>query len=323
MDVSQEKCLILGAAVGYQAKQIAPFIASLRNTAYHGDVALLVDAQLARRLEILSLFDGVTTIVVPQWLPMKHGLLKRKWAMRLFWHPMQWLMQALLRILSWLPLAEKSQRSLKIALGAVLFPPTEARYLHAYRFLQSHDYDRVLLCDVRDVLFQEDPFKHLPQVGLAASIEHRRYTVGSEPYNSYWVRQAYGEDMLRRIADKPVACSGVTYGDAAAIQRYLRMIGDEIFALNAPSARQPGTDQGIHNVLLWTGRYGEFHRLETFDSAIATLGGAEPKELNLDRGHLFNRDGSVVSVLHQYDRIPGYAECALRELAPQTIDSGH
>jgi hypothetical protein len=186
-----------------------------------------------------------------------------------------------------------------------LHPVSESRFIVYLEHLRRHSYERVLLTDVRDVLFQSDPFAALPVSGLAVSLEPDRYTIATEPWNERMVRLLYGDLVLAEIGHRPVSCSGVTYGDRASMLRYLELMTTEIRALRSTDARRGWFDQALHNRVLWSEWGTEWTPLATLSSAVATLGAVPEDEVPTDRGGaVVNRDGSLVAVLHQYDRLP-------------------
>jgi hypothetical protein len=313
--------VVLSAAIGYGPEQVASFLASLRRSGYRGDVVLLVEARQKAAFEALPLFAGVRVLAAPQWLPLRYPALQRPGPQRWIWHPLQAALWLCLRLLRRFPLPAALRRRWQLALGVHLYAPTEARFLHFYRFLLEYPYARVLLSDVRDVLFQTDPFRALSDVrGLAVSLEPRRYCIGTEPWNADRVREIYGAAMLARVAAQPVSCSGVTYGEGAAMREYLRLMTDEILALGRRMARRGWFDQALHNVILWTRWPGPLRLLETLASPVATLGSVPEHELRSDAtGRLLNADGAVISVLHQYDRHRSLQERLLPALAGERI----
>jgi hypothetical protein len=323
MTMPARDAVVLATAIGYQPEQIAPFLQSLRSSGYRGDVALIVDRRSIASFSALPLFAGVRLLGAGQWLPLRYRWLQQPRVQRLVWHPVQALLWALVQALRRLPLPERLKRRLQITLGLWLYAPTEARFLRYYQYLQSQDYARILLSDVRDVLFQNDPFVALADVkGLAVSLEPRRYTVGNEPWNTERVREIYGEEMLQRIARQPVSCSGVTYGDAGAMCEYLRLMSDEILGLSRRMARRGWLDQALHNVVLWTRWTGPLRLLETLASPVATLGSLAATELRRDRsGRLLNTDGSTISILHQYDRLREIKDALLQNLTGERTPS--
>lgn len=307
--------LVLGAAVGLSADQVTPFLASVRSSGYSGDVVLFVDVPLARRLRRDPSAVGVELVSVRRLLPVSFRRLRSSRLARLPWGGFQVIVWTSMKTAGRLPVPDALRRKLQVGLALLVCTPMESRFLRYRQLLATRPYKRVLIADVRDVLFQSDPFAQLPLHGLAVSIETRRYTVATQPHNSAWIRQAYGEDALRRIGANPVSCVGVTYGDSQAISAYLELVTDEILRLPARAARRGGADTAVHNFLLWTGRLGAVSPLETLASPVATLNGISPDEVSFSpAGHLLNEDGSEPSVLHQYDRVPGAAGMLLRSL---------
>jgi hypothetical protein len=308
--------LVMGAAIGLTMRQVAPFLTSLRNSGYAGRVVLFLDAELERALRHDPIASGVTLVKARQWLPFKLSLLGHERVMRLGWSPIQTLLWMSLRWLERLPLDAERRLRLRLSVARVACTPMESRFLRYRRFLAAHPHRRVLLTDVRDVLFQNDPFLNLPQSGLAVSMESTSYTVATEPHNAAWVERAYGPRMLEQIGANTVSCVGVTYGDAEAIANYLEQMTNEILRLSPAQVGIGGADTAIHNVLLWTDRLGSVRRLQTLASPIATLNGVDERDVRLTAGgRVLNADGSEASVVHQYDRLPTVSPKLLRALA--------
>jgi hypothetical protein len=215
-------------------------------------------------------------------------------------------------------MSDRVRLRLQLPAAARLYPSTETRYLFCERLLNERSYDRVLLSDTRDVLFQSDPFSALPVEGLAVSIESRTYTLATESHNAGWIVQGFGTVMLERIGHNAIACSGVTYGDGDNIGKYLELMVRGILRRKLGALGWGGMDQAIHNVLLWTGQLGDVTEMETLDSPVATFGGVAADQLHVgDDDRLLNRDGTIISILHQYDRLPDASEVAMRWLVRQ------
>lgn len=297
--------LVLGTAIGYSAEQIAPFLDSLRASGYAGGVALVVSRSDLVRFRPHPLFAGVSLIGATQWLPLRFRGLQKAPARRWLWRPLQLLIWTLLRGAGHLPLPERARWRLQIPLAEFLYPPTESRFLRYHTLLRKSRHTRILLSDVRDVVFQRDPAAALPAQGLAISLEVPDYTIGTEPWNRSRVTLIYGETVLGQVSAQPVSCSGVTAGDIGAMRRYLELMVRDIVGLNWSAARQGWFDQAIHNVILRTHWKEPLQGLGTLTSAVATLGAVPDASLRLDaEGRLLNNDGSIVSVVHQYDRKP-------------------
>ncbi len=298
--------LIFGAAVGYKLQQIERFLASLNRIGYKGWVYLLVHRELAAELALSRYASTVQCITVPQWIPFRFKLHRgRRRFLAPLWWPARVVLFMLVRGLSWGADLGFAGNALRFRLVQWLLAPTETRFLHALRLLHESEFRRVLLCDVRDVVFQENPFQNLPIQGLWVGIETYPESLRQQPWNERWIRLAYGDAMLERLGGNPISCSGVTYGDREAMLSYLNAMADEIYQLPFRATSAP-LDQALHNKILWTGQLGKPGALRTGRSALATL--SDPRDLKDtgmdERGRLINADGSVISIVHMYDRWP-------------------
>jgi len=160
-------------------------------------------------------------------------------------------------------------------------------------------FEQVLLCDVRDVFFQQDPFEALGvHDGLGVALEPEHLPIGACEIHSRWLSDECGaykvEQVLDQIADKSRSCAGTTIGTQTAIEKYCHLMESEARRTVREVSEDQGrafegritsfdgkkwwgwcNDQGMHNALLWTGRLQEhvnvtFYRAET--SLLATVG---------------------------------------------------
>jgi hypothetical protein len=175
-----------------------------------------------------------------------------------------------------------------------------------------HTYSRILITDVRDVLFQRDPFDFPWPDGLNCVLEDRGATVGSCPFNAHWVREHLGTEALAAIADKPVSCSGTTVADQASMLHYLDRMTD-LLAPPTTGERMAGYDQGIHNHLIHTGKV----KATLHDNTGPVLTLAQTRgEPRLDAtGRVLNEAGEPAYLVHQYDRKPQLFKRIRDELA--------
>ncbi|EGB14373.1 hypothetical protein DND132_1160 [Pseudodesulfovibrio mercurii] len=183
-------------------------------------------------------------------------------------------------------------------------PCNALRYFLYLDFLKGADvrWERILISDVRDVVFQRDPFTFAWPDGLCCTLEDPSATVGSCPFNGRWVREHLGAEALNRIADRPVSCSGTTVADHAAMVAYLeRMTG----RLLPPSTGEcmAGYDQGVHNYLIHTGALGDPTLFDNTGPILTLAQTRGEPEVN-GRGEVLNRAGRVAHLIHQYDRKP-------------------
>ena len=258
---------------------------------------------------------GVRLIRKRGLLPLSFRRVSSSRTLWALWRPVQALSWAIMKMAGRAPLPARAALAVQVAIARMVCTPMDARFFHYLRFLELNPYERVLLTDVRDVLFQHDPFADIAPGRLAVSIETHRYTIASEPHNRAWLTDAYGSELVEQIGANPVSCVGVTCGDLGVMSHYLRLMTKEMRGLSAKVARQGGADTAIHNALLWTNQLGDVQLLETLASPVATLNAITADEAKLSaHGTLLNVDGSEPSVIHQYDRVPGLAPGLLATL---------
>lgn len=286
--MDKRRDLILGAAAGYRAEQIRLFVQSLARTGFDGRLVLFVhQGQRAPMRDMLRARAPSLDVELFRIRSIhEHPKLVRSCLKRLF-------------------MAMPAERSngLKRAMLGFHGKPHVARYFHYAEYLAAHaDFARVLLSDVRDVVFQDEPFRGL-QPGLHVGMESEELTIATEPFDRGWTLDAYGEPMLEKIGHRQVSCSGVTLGDFGAVQRYVELIQRE--ALRQPFRRMKTRiyDQAFHNKLVHCGELGDVHACQPLKSRIATLGCLDPAAFVLsESGQLLNIDGTVAPIVRQYDR---------------------
>jgi hypothetical protein len=157
-------------------------------------------------------------------------------------------------------------------------------------------YDHVMLSDLRDVVFQADPFaRPLPAEIVFAQ---ERCLLENCPVNREWVRQAYGEAVAHNMRDCQISCAGTTFGTSSGILRYLVAMTSEL--TSRPPPIEGGIDQGIHNYIVHMHPLGNAW-LDTTDSIVATMHYIAPEAVQVsNRGVLI--DGMLVPVLHQWQK---------------------
>ncbi|MCP5372633.1 MAG: hypothetical protein H6907_12955 [Hyphomicrobiales bacterium] len=182
-----------------------------------------------------------------------------------------------------------------------------ARYIKYFEYLDGHSFERVMLSDTRDVVFQKDPF----DIGLPGDLhyfaEDRGVRIGNCRDNSNWVRSALGQAALDAIAAKAISCSGITLGNRRGIMRYLITMLQLAGQADAGSLRIDGIDQGLHNVLVHGGMVDGALLVENARH-VNTMGHLPGEAIRVsDRAIAENADGTVSAVLHQYDYDPHQA----------------
>ena len=176
------------------------------------------------------------------------------------------------------------------------------RHFLYYDYLLRHPgkFENVFLTDVRDVIFQRNPFDYLTADALYVAVETQ--TIAECSWTSNWITAGYPGNVLAAIRDNQVICAGTTMGPTAKVLHYLKAILTEVTTV--PDAMNC-VDQGILNVLLYTGALEPSVRMNNRDGVVATIGTANPTALKFDSyGHLLDKTNAPVAVIHQYDRHP-------------------
>jgi hypothetical protein len=177
-------------------------------------------------------------------------------------------------------------------------PPLSSRFFDYLEFLACHadEYEHVMLTDLRDVVFQSDPFA----VPLPADIvfAQERCLIGAPTANYGWIFDSYGEAVAHNMRDCFVSCAGTTFGTTSGIMRYLVAMTREL------RDRQPpfvvGLDQAVHNYIIRM-RPLRHAWVDTTDSLVATMHFVRDESVRTTpQGVLI--DGRLVPVVHQWDR---------------------
>ena len=112
------------------------------------------------------------------------------------------------------------------AVGLEDIPYNALRYFLYLDYLKSSDhcFERILITDVRDVIFQLSPFDYPWPDGINCTLEDEHMTIGKCPHNSHWIRSHLGETALAEIKDNPISCSGTTIADHDSMLIYLKTL---------------------------------------------------------------------------------------------------
>ena len=211
------------------------------------------------------------------------------------------------------------------------------RFFHISSFLSMLEdpmgVDRVIVTDVRDVVFQDNPTEWLNDNFLNNCdilVGSENMTYGAEPWGKNNMQKAFGPLFLDKLKDSPIFCAGVIAGDMASLRDLCMNIWLVCRGLNPNVDGGGGPDQAALNILLdleayrystlftnassgWVLHAGT--SLPAIQAGSGGIGAAYKINPNmaidlLDELEYSVLDGKVnvsgkpVTVLHQWDRVP-------------------
>ena len=175
--------------------------------------------------------------------------------------------------------------------------------VHAQVLQERPEIRNVLMADVRDTIFQSDPFADAPDQFQF----FREPDDGAHPSVHLGpLRSIVGDPLAQDLSELSRVTTGVVAGPRAAALRFCRTM-----LLLSAGARAGGeVDQAACNVIAHLGLVSGEMRPNFDRVAMASVSGTAG--LRLAGGRLINPDGGVSPILHRYSRVPGVAAHALK-----------
>jgi len=167
------------------------------------------------------------------------------------------------------------------------------RFFHIWSYLKTSNHDRVIITDVRDVYFNENPFNELNTEKITATSEVIKYN--DEQWNKEHVYINLSLIGLELLSDKQVYNVGVWGGPHKLV---MDMCAD-IYLLSVGKLKV--ADQTSFNYLIQT-KYKEQTIFTSLDDKFAV-------HLHVINAGLVDFDLDTVSqykIVHQYDRIKNF-----------------
>ena len=186
---------------------------------------------------------------------------------------------------------------------------------HSYRFYLYADYLKnnlkyrsILLADVRDVIFQDNPFEELPASFLYLFKEDSTLKIQDEPYNSFWLKYFYGDATVELIKDNNIICCGTILGSQKQIMKIVKIINEEMLQLKQNlqlDMKQHPADQCIVN-FVYNQPNTHFVELKSSGDIVGTIGCSiyhvEASDKITHDNEFIYVNGAKPQVVHQYDR---------------------
>lgn len=213
------------------------------------------------------------------------------------------------------------------------------RFFYIYNFLRMLDksFDRVIITDVRDVIFQSNPTSwlddyFLPQYNLVVGSENLNYA--DEPWGKNNLKKSFGDYFYDMLKDEQIICAGVLAGTLEDIKDLCLNIWLITHGMNHHVEGGGGPDQAALNILLdmvmhrYTTLYTNatkgwvVHAGTTFEAIRAGSGGigqAYLRDANIKlpfvsdieystKDNKICANGTPITIVHQWDRVPMWKE---------------
>jgi hypothetical protein len=158
----------------------------------------------------------------------------------------------------------------------------------------------VLLTDVRDVVFQGDPFAR-PARGLEVYSEIDGSPLARHAFNMKHMRALFGPALTGQLSDRACICVGTLFGPAEAVRRLCRTMLLLAAIPRSEVGGAFGADQAACNLAVHMGLVEADIRPN--HERVATIGDRCTLHWR-DDGLLVNPNGTISPVIHQYDRHP-------------------
>jgi hypothetical protein len=207
------------------------------------------------------------------------------------------------------------------------YHPSSLRWMLISKYFENENirkkYSKVLLIDVRDSYFQSDPFKIIPASAKDAFYVFKGVestTIADCGWNGGWVRDCFGNEILKEMGDNAIICSGVSIGTMGAVYEYLKLMEDILFfekksqlsvSAKFPECERNGVDQGVHNVLVHKNIIKHLSIMSERDGYVVNMQG---RTATVNNKQVSNSKGDIFPIVHQYDRYPTLQKALFAEV---------
>lgn len=209
------------------------------------------------------------------------------------------------------------------------------RFGHLWNLLNKTDHEMIVATDVRDVIFQRNPFDWLETrqaPDLVVGVENLVYR--DEPWNVNNMTLCYGKTIFEMMQNEPIICAGVIAGWRPVIADLCLQIFLTCGGIPHHVPGGGGPDQAALNILMKSRIYTS-HTLQTnanddfilhagttlkaIEAGSGGIGEAvrrDPSFLDIikkktlwtepvfEEGLVWNARREPYTIVHQYDRIP-------------------
>lgn len=184
------------------------------------------------------------------------------------------------------------------------------RYQIFLDYIKDKKFNQILLCDSRDIYFQDNPFNFNFNSPINFFLED--YQIKNCPYNSNWIIKTFGQIEFSKISNETILCSGTVLGNYNKINEYLGLMVSNIKKFKykkklkylltfRPDPEGRGCDQGHANHIVHRSKIKDFSLYNNHDGPVATVFYLKDLRFNDDL-KLINNNKKPYLIVHQYDK---------------------
>jgi hypothetical protein len=176
-------------------------------------------------------------------------------------------------------------------------------YYEILNELKDANINRVLLSDIDDVIFQEDPFSIPFTQDLYCAAEQNIIddtNNWSSNENRYWIRESQEiiPFLFENFENKYVVCAGTIMANFKGTMTFLYFYVD----VQSRRKNEKGVnDQGLYNIYVYNYSHSKYVP-EYKISRILTLDRVPFETLKISNGKIINDNGEIYAVIHQINR---------------------
>lgn len=187
--------------------------------------------------------------------------------------------------------------------------------LNMWLLIYGNKYSHIMNLDIRDIIFQDNPFKWNFEDGMYL-VDETKYniTLGEEKYNLKWI-EVY--DGYEKILNERILNSGTIFGSTYYFVKFVNQFTE--FMRNN---KKVTNEQGTMNYLYHTNYFKEIKFLMNkneygivYTMALDHIYFHEICKFNIKDKILYNADFSKPLIIHQYDRHKHFVELFMEVFA--------
>ena len=175
------------------------------------------------------------------------------------------------------------------------------KILNKFKFKKN-----ILLSDTRDVYFQKNPFKIITSNKIYIGSEKNIFFVDN--INSYWVNKFYNSNVLFKMKNEKVLCSGVILGKLSKLKNFIDLLIKEHqnvlhqFRFNSLSFPRGSDNTTVNYCYYNLCNKNDFIISSAIGKNISTFAALDNSEIKLKNNIFVSHDNKIISIVHQYDR---------------------